>query len=87
VEPTVADGEIELSIRPPAQTMQVMTQESGIHSKPSLNDRPFIGNPVSICIPQAPQIGDAGEEYITVRRHHPCGQAVQYPIEVGSENG
>src|SRR5690349_13759333 len=38
VEATIADGKVQLAVWPPAQAVQIVTQESGIHAEPGVDD-------------------------------------------------
>ena len=66
--------------------MKVVSQKTGVDTKAGLQNGAFVGHTVAIGVAKTPQIGDAGEEHITIRRHHAGRHSVQSCIESRSKH-
>ena len=83
----IADRKIELAIRAPAQTMQIVPQERRVHAKPCMDRLAKLGHTVVVRIPQQPEMRNAGEIDIPLMRHHSGRQPIQNPVEASRKNG
>ena len=62
-----------------------MAEKSSVDAKARLQHGAFIGDTIAAGIAKTPEIGDAGEEHIAIRRHHTSRHSIQSPVKPRSK--
>ena len=83
----ITDGEVESAIGSKNQTMQVVPEETDADPMAIADAATFVGDAVSICVAESPNIGDIGEKHVLAPRQNAGGYAVQWGGKVLGEHG
>ena len=82
----ITDREVESAIGSKDQTMQVVPEKTDANAMAIADATTFVGNAVSICVAESPDIGNVGKKHILAPRQDTGGHAVEWGGKVLGEH-